>query len=43
LTHVSVVLLGDAAHAVAAGNAAMRLTPPMLALRSMHRYAAWRP
>jgi 2-polyprenyl-6-methoxyphenol hydroxylase-like FAD-dependent oxidoreductase len=28
---------------VAARNAAMRLTPPQVALRSMARYAAWRP
>jgi 2-polyprenyl-6-methoxyphenol hydroxylase-like FAD-dependent oxidoreductase len=29
--------------AVAARNAAMRLTPPRLALRSMARYADWHP
>ena len=29
--------------AVAARNAVMRLTPPRLALRSMARYADWRP
>jgi 2-polyprenyl-6-methoxyphenol hydroxylase-like FAD-dependent oxidoreductase len=29
--------------AVALRNAAMRVTPPRLALRSMARYADWRP
>ena len=29
--------------AVATRNAVMRLTPPRLALRSMARYADWRP